>query len=81
MRDVVAEGRASGATYRDKVQTVLQSSYSHHYRRMVPQILSVLTLRATNAQHQPMLEASSSSASMPAGNNASMMPRRRSLMA
>ena len=26
MRDVVAEGRASGATYRDKVQTVLQSS-------------------------------------------------------
>ena len=57
LRDVVAEGRASGATYRDKVQTVLQSSYSHHYRRMVPQLLSVLTLRATNAQHQPMLEA------------------------
>src|SRR5215831_2832800 len=57
LRDVVAEGRASGATYREKVHTVLQSSYRHHYRRLVPQILSVLTLRATNAQHQPMLEA------------------------
>ena len=57
MRDVVAEGRASGATYRDKVQTVLQSSYSHHYRRMVPADPLRLDLAATNAQHQPMLEA------------------------
>ena len=30
LRDGVAEGRASGAPYRDKVHTVLQSSYSHH---------------------------------------------------
>ena len=57
LRDLVAEGRASGATYRDKVQTVMQGSYSHHYRRMVPQILSVLTFQSTNDQHQPMLEA------------------------
>ena len=38
------EGAATGHFYRDKVQRVMQGSYSHHYRRMVPALLDVLNL-------------------------------------
>lgn len=46
--------KASG--YKNKVRTSLQRSYRFHYRRMVPEILSVLDFRCTNANHQPVMQ-------------------------
>lgn len=42
LRNLVTEYHATGRSYREKVHTVMRGSYSHHYRRMVPQLLSVL---------------------------------------
>jgi len=57
LRDLVQEYRASGRSYREKVHTVMRGSYSHHYRRMVPNLLSVLAFQANNDYHQPVIEA------------------------
>lgn len=57
LRDLVKEYHATGRSYREKVHTIMRGSYSHHYRRMVPQLLSVLEFHSTNDQHQPVLEA------------------------
>jgi len=47
----------SWRAYREKVHTVMRGSYSHHYRRMVPKLLSVLSFQSNNDQHQPVIEA------------------------
>jgi len=57
LRDLVKEYRATGRSYREKVHTVMRGSYSHHYRRMVPQLLSVLAFHSNNEQHQPVMQA------------------------
>ncbi|MEE8158835.1 MAG: Tn3 family transposase, partial [Dehalococcoidia bacterium] len=57
LRDLVKEYHATGRSYREKVHTVMRGSYSHHYRRMVPQLLSVLQFQSNNDQHQPVIEA------------------------
>jgi hypothetical protein len=57
LRDLVKEYRASGRSYREKVHTVMRGSYSHHDRRMVPKLLSVLPFQSNNDQHQPVIEA------------------------
>jgi TnpA family transposase len=57
LRDLVKEYHATGRSYREKVHTVMRGSYSHYYRRMVPQLLSVLPFHSNNDQHQPVIEA------------------------
>ena len=57
LRNLVTEGAATGHFYRDKVQRVMQGSYSHHYRRMVPALLDVLAFQSNNDQHQPVIQA------------------------
>jgi len=57
LRDLVAEYKASGPTYRRSVQTTLKASYSNHYRRGLIRLLEVLTFRSSNTQHQPVIEA------------------------
>ena len=57
LRDLVKEYRATGRSYREKVHMVMRGSYSHHYRRMVPQLLSVLAFHSNNEQHQPVMQA------------------------
>jgi TnpA family transposase len=57
LRDLVKEYHATGRSYREKVHTVMRGSYSHHYRRMVPQLLSVLAFHSNNEQHQPVMQA------------------------
>ena len=57
LRDLVKEYRATGRSYKEKVHTVMRGSYSHHYRRMVPQLLDVLDFRSNNDQHQPVVQA------------------------
>ena len=57
LRNLVKEYHASGRSYREKVHTVMRGSYSHHYRRMVPLLLSVLKFHSSNDQRQPVMQA------------------------
>lgn len=54
--DLVQEGKASGA-YDQQVQTTMRKSYSHHYRRMLPQILKVLAFASNNERYRPVIQA------------------------
>ncbi|MCP4874545.1 MAG: Tn3 family transposase, partial [Gammaproteobacteria bacterium] len=54
---LVKEYRSQGPAYRQHVHTLIRSSYSHHYRRMLPLILEALTFRSNNSAHQPVIDA------------------------
>jgi TnpA family transposase len=54
---LVKEYRSQGPAYQQHVHTILRSSYSHHYRRMLPPILEALTFRSNNTAHQPVIKA------------------------
>ncbi len=54
---LVKEYHSKGPIYRRHVHTVLRSSYSHHYRRMLPLILDTLNFRSNNRAHQPVIDA------------------------
>lgn len=54
---LVKEYHSKGPTYQRHVHTVLRSSYSHHYRRMLPLLLDTLTFRSNNVAHQPVIDA------------------------
>ncbi len=57
LQDLVKELKANGTAYRQKIHTVIRSSYRHHYRRILPKLLSVLEFRSNNDIHQPVIEA------------------------
>lgn len=57
LQDLVKEFHSKGPTYQRYVHTVLRSSYSHHYRRMLPLLLDTLTFRSNNMAHQPVIDA------------------------
>jgi TnpA family transposase len=57
LRALVKEFKSTGAQYRQKVYTVMRSSYSSHYRRMVPALLDILQFRSNNDVHQPVIKA------------------------
>ena len=57
LQDLVKELKASGTAYRQKIHTVVRSSYRHHYRRILPKLLSLLEFRSNNDIHQPVIEA------------------------
>jgi len=57
MRDLVAEYKAAGPTYRRTVQTTLKASYTNHYRRGLIRLLGVLEFSSNNAAHRPVLDA------------------------
>lgn len=57
LQNLVKEFKSTGSTYREKVYTVMRASYLHHYRRMVPKILSVLEFRSNNNMHRPVISA------------------------
>lgn len=54
---LVKEFKNTGSAYRQKVYTIMRSSYSSHYRRMVPEILDTLEFRSNNEVHQPIIKA------------------------
>lgn len=54
---LVQEYRSQGPAYRQHVHTLIRSSYSHHYRRMLPLILQALRFRSNNRAHQPVIDA------------------------
>ena len=57
LKDLVKEFKASGPAYNKVVHTVIRSSYSNHYRRMLPQMLDALEFCSNNAAHRPVIEA------------------------
>jgi TnpA family transposase len=57
LRDLVREARAEERVFNDRVRTVLRSSYSSYYRRMLPALLTALTFRSNNTAYRPVLDA------------------------
>jgi len=57
LKDLVAEAKASEALLRQRVRTVLRSSYSAHYRRMLPGLLGALEFRCNNTAYRPVMDA------------------------
>lgn len=45
LRDLAKEAKADKAAFSSKVRTVLRGSYSHHYRRLLPDLLAALEFR------------------------------------
>lgn len=57
LKAVVKEFKSNSPTYTERVYTQMRSSYLHHYRRMVPQLLSTLEFRSNNDIHRPVILA------------------------
>ena len=47
----------AGPTFRERLQTRMRSSYSHHYRRMLPKLLKALEFHSNNPNLKPIMEA------------------------
>jgi hypothetical protein len=57
LRDLVREARANQAAFRQRVRTVLRSSYSGHYRRVLAPLLAALEFRSNNSEYRPVMDA------------------------
>lgn len=57
LSDIVKEYKYSGKGFKNEVHKLVRSSYSSHYRRMVPKILGSVTFRSNNDIHVPILDA------------------------
>jgi hypothetical protein len=57
LRDLVREAEANELAFRARVRTVLRSSYSGHYRRMLDPLLGALRFRSNNAAYRPVIDA------------------------
>ncbi len=57
LKDLVAECKSTGNFYQQRVHTVVRNSFASHYRKMIPQLLSVLEFRSNNDIHRPVIEA------------------------
>ncbi|BAT56791.1 transposase Tn3 family protein (plasmid) [Nostoc sp. NIES-3756] len=57
LKDLVAEYKATGTAYRQRVHTIMRSSFASHYRRMIPQLLEVLEFCSNNDIHRPVIQA------------------------
>ena len=55
LRNLIAEYKSSGSTYRRTVQTTYRASYSGHYRKGLIRLLEVLEFRSGNS-HRPVLD-------------------------
>ena len=55
MRNLLNE-LTTGAIYRYKVQTTMRTSYVHHYRQMIPIIISSLRFKSNNTKHKPVIK-------------------------
>jgi TnpA family transposase len=57
LRDLVREAKANEAAFKARVRTVLSSSYSAYYRRMLPRLLGALDFRCDNSAYRPVMDA------------------------
>jgi hypothetical protein len=56
LEDIIGEAEAA-ENYEHRVKWVTRASYSHHYRRIVPALLEVLSFRCNNDVHRPVMDA------------------------
>jgi hypothetical protein len=56
LRDLVTEYQATDS-YERQIQRTMRRTYGHHYRRMLPNLLRVLTFRSNNTVHRPVIRA------------------------
>ena len=57
LKDLVREARANERVFQQQVRTVLRSSYSNYYRRMLPKLLGALEFRCNNTAFRPVMDA------------------------
>ncbi|MFE4540834.1 DUF4158 domain-containing protein [Streptomyces scopuliridis] len=57
LKALAAEAAANEARYRARVRTVLRSSYSNHWRRMLSPLLNALELKCNNTAYRPVMDA------------------------
>ena len=57
LKDLVREAKANRSAFRGRVRTVLRSSYTGHYRQMLPHLLAALSFRSNNTAYRPVMEA------------------------
>ncbi len=57
LRDLVREAKANQNAFRGRVRTVLRSSYTGHYRQMLPHLLSALSFHSNNTAYRPVMDA------------------------
>jgi Tn3 transposase DDE domain len=57
LRELVREAKAGQQVFQDRVRTVLRSSYSTYYRRMLPPLLAALEFRCNNTAYRPIMDA------------------------
>ena len=56
LKNLVREFKSTGTAYKEKVYTVMRSSYGNHYRRMLPFLLNLLKFRSNNEIHKPVIK-------------------------
>ena len=57
LRDLVREAKANDRAFAQRVRTVLRSSYSSYYRKMLPRLLRALEFRCDNTAYRPVMDA------------------------
>jgi len=57
LKQLVAEARANERVFQARVRKVIRGSYSNHYRRMLPKLLSALEFRCSNMAYRPIMDA------------------------
>ncbi|MEV0108338.1 Tn3 family transposase [Nocardia sp. NPDC050799] len=57
LRELVKEAKANEQVFQERVRTVLRSSYSNHYRKMLPPLLAALDFRCNNTAYRPVMVA------------------------
>lgn len=57
LKDLIKDLGRNSTAFQSKVYTFMKNSYSKHYRRMLPELLSMLEFRSNNDTHKPVLEA------------------------
>lgn len=57
LRELAKEAKANDQVFQARVRTVLRSSYSNHYRRMLPALLAALDFRCNNTAYRPVMVA------------------------
>jgi hypothetical protein len=56
LEDVIREAETD-EKHEQQVKLVTRSSYSHHYRRVVPVLLDALSFQCNNERHRPVMDA------------------------
>jgi TnpA family transposase len=57
LREVIKEYKTRTPAFRKQVHIIMRASYSHYYRRMVPEMLDILDFRSNNELYHPVMIA------------------------